>query len=430
MKTTPYWWEAAPLETNSTLEPIPASADVAIVGGGYAGLSAGLHLARAGRSVVVFDAEAPGFGGSSRSGGMVGHGHRLSYPGLKEKLGQAKAVAILKEGVASLDFVTGLIEREKIDADFERVGRFRGAFLPKDYEAMGREADLLRRECGIEAEMLTKSEQHREISTPGYFGGMVMQRHGGLHPAKFHRGLLAVARAAGVRVVGHTPVDAVRRNGEEFTLRTARGTINVRDCVMATNGYTQKPLLGLARRVVSMPSFIIATAPIGANRVRSLMPNLRMMTETGDRHLYYRPSPDGTRVIMGGRAALHPIPPDAHARRLRSRLLSVFPDLADTPIDFAWSGHIAFTRSDLPAIGQRDGIWYALGCNGSGVALMPYLGMKIARRILGDKEGATAYDDLPFKAVPFYDGTPWFNPGFTYYYRAKEWLVTRTGAPT
>jgi glycine/D-amino acid oxidase-like deaminating enzyme len=420
--TDPYWWVAAPREERSG-EPVPPAADVAIVGAGYAGLSAACVLARAGRSVVVLDAEAPGFGGSSRSGGMVGHGHRLSYAALKARYGQAKAVALIKEGSASLDFVAGLIEQEGIDARFKRVGRFRGALKAADYDTLGREADLLRREAGVAVEVIPKTEQHREIVTPAYHGGQLFPEHGGLHPALFHQGLLAVVRKAGVPVIGFTPVEHISSDSDGKLVRTARGSVRARDVIVATNGYTGKATLGLARRLVAMPSYLIATEPLGQNRVQSLVPNLRMLVETGDRHLYYRPSPDGTRILLGGRAALHPIPLERAAGILARRLASVFPDLAGVGIAHAWTGNIAFTRSDLPAIGARGGLWYALGCNGSGVALMPYLGRKLALRVLGDPEGATAYDDIPFKAVPLYDGTPWFRPLLSYYYRAKERLA-------
>lgn len=422
-KTDPYWWVAAPREPEPPeQEPVPVSVDVAIVGAGYAGLSAALVLARAGRSVVVLDAGPPGYGGSSRSGGMVGHGHRRSYPALKETYGQAKAVALMKEGIASLDFAADLIAREGIDARFKRMGRFRGALKAADYEAFGREADLLRREVGLEAEMIPKAEQHREIVTPAYYGGMLFPTHGGLHPAMFHLGLLAVARKAGARVIGYTPVEGIGRDGDAAIVRTARGTIRARDVIATTNGYTGKATLGLARRVVAIPSYLIATETLGENRVKSLIPNMRMLVESGDRHLYYRPSPDGTRIVLGGRAALHPIPLERSAAVLAQRLASVFPELAGVGIEHAWTGNVAFTRTDLPSIGRRDGIWYALGCNGSGVAMMPYLGAKLALKVLGKAEGATAYDEIAFKAVPFYDGTPWFRPLLTTYYRAKERL--------
>ena len=140
LKQTPLWWETAPRERDSGIT-LPRSADIVIIGAGYTGLSCALALARAGRSVIVIDSSAPGFGASSRSGGMVGHGHRLSYAKLEARYGTPKARAILREGVAAFDFTIGLIERERIDAKFARVGRFRGCATASDYEASAREAE-------------------------------------------------------------------------------------------------------------------------------------------------------------------------------------------------------------------------------------------------------------------------------------------------
>ena len=451
LNTSPYWWESAPLEpASTTFDAVPKRADVAIIGAGYAGLMAALTLARAGRSVVVLDAKEPGFGGSTRSGGMVGHGHRLSYPALKARLGQAKAVQILQEGIASLNFCSDLIATERLEAQFSRVGRFRGAWLPGDYEVMGREADQLQREVGLDVHLVPRSEQQKEIATDCYHGGLLFPSHGGLHPAHFHRALLARAREAGAVVIANTPVTSVRQcrgvsphgagpigagrgpygagqlgASRAFTVTTTRGEIAAADVIATTNGYTGRATLGLARRLVPMPSYLIATEELGIDRVKAAIPNSRMIVETGSKHLYFRPSPDGQRIVLGGRAALHHIPLTDAAQRLKRELQRLLPQLGDFGVSHCWSGQIAFTRSDLPAIGQtrsgqHAGMWYALGCNGSGVALMPYLGHKLALRILGRPDAATAYDDVPFKAVPLYDGTPWFQPALTYWWRAKD----------
>jgi gamma-glutamylputrescine oxidase len=425
MKHDPFWWDAAARARQpaaETLAALPARADVVVVGAGYAGLSAALTLARAGRSVVVCEAGPPGFGASSRSGGMIGHGHRLSYSKLIEVHGPHKAKALIAEGMASLAFAKALIADEAIDARLRPVGRLRGAWTQGDYATMAREAELLSRDLGLPVDVVQKADMRREIATDSYQGGLIFHSHAGLHPALFHQGLLDVALKAGVTVCGFTPVTSISGDAGQRRVETARGTMMAGEVIVATNGHTGKVTPQLAKRLVPMPSFLIATEEIGENRVTDIIPNGRMMVETREKHLYYRPSPDGKRIILGGRAALHPINLDEAAMRLRAELVALFPGLSDVAVSHAWTGNVAMTRSDLPGIGQRDGLWYAMGCNGSGVALMPYLGHKLALKMLGRPEGATAFDDIPFTALPFYDGRPWFLPLMTAWYRGRDWL--------
>jgi len=417
----PYWWDAAPLESQANVA-LPTECDVAIIGGGYTGLSAALTLVRAGRSVVVLEALVPGEGASTRSGGMIGHGHRLSYTKLIERFGAQKAKDLVREGMASLDFAKALIVDEAIDAALQVVGRMRGAWTEADFATMARDAEALKRDLDMPIDVLSKADVRREIAADCYQGGLLFRAHGGVHPAMFHRGLLARARAAGALIAALAPVTAIRHEANRFTVVTARGSIVAAAVVVTTNGYTGRATPAFARRLVAIPSFMIATEPIGQDRVRSLIPNGRMLVETRDKHLYYRPSPDGTRVVIGGRAALHPIQLDDAANWLMKELRAIFPALDNTRVSHVWAGNVAMTRSDLPGIGRRDGLWYALGCNGSGVALMPYLGHKVALKVLGRPEGKTAFDDIPLTAVPFYNGTAWFRPLMTWWFRARDRL--------
>ena len=419
MKQDPYWWDAAPREAPVDVA-LPARCDVAIVGAGYAGLSAALTLARAGRSVVVLDAGAPGFGASSRSGGMIGHGHRLSYTKLIDKYGAARAKALVAEGMASLQFLADLIASERIDAGLQLCGRVRGAWTQGDFDAIARDAEALRRDLGMPIDVLTKAEIRNEVATDLYQGGLLFRAHGGVHPALLQQGLLAKAREAGATVAGYVPVTRVAKESTGFTVSTTRAPLRAAQVVITTNGYTGRPTPDLARRLVAIPSFLIATEELGEARVRELIPKARMMVETRDKHLYYRPSPDRKRIVIGGRAALHPIALDRAADWLSKELRGIFPSLAGTHVSHVWTGNVAMTRSDLPGIGQREGLWYALGCNGSGVALMPYLGHKVAAKILGRDDARTAFDDIPFTAVPFYNGNAWFRPIMTWWFRARD----------
>jgi len=417
----PYWWDAAPRESPIDVA-LPKHCDVAIIGAGYAGLAAALTLARAGRSVVVLESAAPGQGASSRSGGMIGHGHRLSYTKLIERYGADKAMDLVREGMASLQFLKDLITDETIDARLQLCGRVRGAWTQSDLAAMAHDAEALRRDLQMPVDVLTRADVRNEVATDFYRGGLLFRAHGAVQPALFQQGLLGRTRAAGAVVAGYTAVTALRRQTSGFVLETARSRLEAAEVVATTNGYTGRATPALARRLVAIPSFLIATEPLGESRVRGLIPNGRMIVETRDKHLYYRPSPDGARIVIGGRAALHPIALDQAAGWLMKELRAIFPSLADARVSHVWTGNVAMTRSDLPGIGRRDGVWYALGCNGSGVALMPYLGHKVALKVLGQREGRTAFDDMPFRAVPFYNGTAWFRPLMTWWFRARDKL--------
>ena len=417
----PWWWEAAPPVSQGEA-PLPATADVAIVGTGFTGLSAALTAARAGRSVAVLEAGEPGSGASTRNGGMVGSGHKAAYGQLSRRYGKQAALDFLGVGIAALEFTAGLIEREGIDCHFTRSGRFRVACRPAHYETMARETDLLSREIGLEAEMVPRAEQGREVATDAYHGGCLYPRHGSLHPALFHRGLLERAEGAGARVFARTPVTGMRRDGKRLALRTPRGTLTANDVIIATNGYTGGLTPGLRRRVIPIPSFIIATEELPPERIRALIPGGRMIVETRAAHCYYRASPDGRRLLFGGRAALHPIDLRLGAKRLHGLMSALFPQMAGAAVTHSWTGFVAYTRDRLPHLGTLDGVHYAMGYSGSGVAMAPYLGHKTALKALGSDAGRTPLDDARFAAFPLYSGRPWFLPLANLWFRAMDGL--------
>ncbi len=400
---------------------LPARCDVAIVGAGFTGLSAALALARAGRDVLVLDAGDPGFGASSRNGGMIGSGHRVGFAALTQRYGETNARAIVEEGLASLEFTVDLIEREQIRCHFVRCGRFRGAWTPAAYEAYAREAEFMGKEFGVEADVVTRAEQHKEIATEAYHGGVVLHRHGGLHPALLHQGLLERARSAGATVRGQRPVGGIARENNGFRLTTTDGDVSATEVIVATNGYTGTESPDFRRRLVPVPSFIIATEELGEARVKELIPGARMIVESRARHCYYRPSPDGKRLLFGGRAALTPLDPRRGAAILHRLMIDIFPELADVGVTHSWSGFVAFSRDHLPHVGVRDGVHYALGYSGSGVAMAPYLGWKAAQKVLGRPEGESPFDATDFAPIPLRWGLPLGLRALGAWHRFKDW---------
>jgi glycine/D-amino acid oxidase-like deaminating enzyme len=424
-RTTPFWWEAAPVRPLPEKSP-PATVDVAIIGAGYAGLSAALHLARAGRSVVCLDKMNPGEGASSRNGGITSGNIRLDHATLVRRFGEPRAMAIEAEGKKAREFLYHLLATENIACDFSLSGRFSGALGPDDYESLARTAEKLEKKLGIEAYAVPQSEQRNYLGTDFYRGGSVRMDIGGLQPAKFHAELLRVALEAGVEVRSGAAVTAVEKTGSGFQVTTEAGRISARQVLACTNGYTDNSDRWLRRRMVPIRSRIIATEELPEGLMATLMPKLMMCSETRNLGFYYRPSPDNKRILFGGRdgsTSGEPIEPTLHLKR---NLIEIFPELKDVTLTHSWFGHVAMHRDMIPRIFERDGVVYATGFCGSGVVWAPWIGTQAARKLLGDKDvEPSAFDFRPPSAVPFYTGKPWFMPGVMAWYRHLDRKLMR-----
>ncbi len=407
--TAPYWWDAAPPQTLPRAEVLPAC-DVAIVGAGYTGLSAAITLARAGRSVQVFDKQRPGEGASTRNGGITSGNLRPTTAQLERRFGPERAEAIQAEAQTAREDLYRFIAEEKIECDFKLVGRFLGAATPETYEAQAREAERLARTLGIEAYAVPRAEQRSILGTDYYYGGSVRMDIGGIHPAKLHAGMLRLALAAGVLVHGETAVLGVVPDGDSFSVRTARGSTAARHVITGSNGYTDESDKWLRRRLVPVRSRIIATAPLSPNLMGVLMPQRMMISDSRQNHYYYRPSPDGTRILFGGRDGTIEGDPQWPTAALQKTLVGLFPELRGTDITHSWFGHVAMNRDMVPRIFSRGGIRYAAGYCGSGTVWARWAGQKAAWQIMGDDAGTSALDFRPPAAVPLFNGKPWFMP--------------------
>ena len=408
-QTQPYWWEAAPPPTlpRSAIAP---RCDVVIVGAGYTGLSAALTLARAGRSVQVFDKMRPGEGASTRNGGIASGNLRPGFQAMVKTFGEARAKAIQLEAKAAREDLIEFIAREQIDCDFKLTGRFSGASNSGDYEGLAREAEVLSKQLGVEAYAVPRTEQRSVLGTDFYHGGMVRADIGGLHPAKLHAGMLRVALEAGAVVHGETAVLGVRAQAGGFEVATDRGSVGCGHVITGTNGYADRSDKWLRRRLVPVRSRIIATAPLSDNLMRQLMPRGVMCSETRKLHYYYRPSPDGCRILFGGRDGTIAGDPAWPTRSLQRALIDIFPVLEGVDITHTWYGHVAMNRDMIPRIFSKDGVRYAAGYCGSGVVWARWAGQKAAQQVLGLPGATSALDFRPPAAVPLFNGTAWFMP--------------------
>lgn len=426
-KDAPYWWEAAPPSTAAVPAP-PERVDVAIVGAGYCGLSAALELRRQGISVLVMDAARIGHAASSLNGGMVAGNLKLGHAELARAIGAERATAMLAESARCLPFLEDLLAREAIACDYRRTGRFVGAHSPSVYAGLERRVETTRKLTGADAWLVPREQQREEIDTDYYYGGMVAAASGGLHPARYHRGLADAARRAGAVIVEETPVEAITHSAGGFAVRTARGVVQAREVVVATNGYTGTALSWLRRRLIPLNSYIIATEPLPPETTRRLIPRGRMIVDTYRVLSYYRLSPDGTRVLYGGRASFRRATARQAAPQLHAMMVDVWPELARARITHAWTGYVAFTFDHVPHMGVHEGVHYAAGCQGSGVGMATYLGYQTALKIAGKATAPCAFDGLPFPTRPTYTGDPWFLPIVGSYYRFRDWLERRLAA--
>lgn len=420
----PYWWDAAPPERSDDVE-LPKEVDVAVVGAGYCGLCAAIELAENGRSVAVLEAAELGAGASTRNGGMVTGGQKLVVSGALSRREAELAGRMLEDARESLAMLEARVSRYKLDADYRRCGRVILAYTRRHYRRLELWAQLLREHTAATVSLIARDTLQEEIGGNYYHGGLLIEDYGGLHPAKYHRSLRQLAKQVGASLHSHAPVRSVSGGRGAFLVRTDKGSLRARDVFVATNGYTDSLLPFLQRRVVPVRSYVIATEPLPPELMDKLAPQRRMFSDTRLDLYYFRPSPDGTRIVFGTRPGIHEVGEEAAARRLHAFLTEIWPDLSDYRVSRAWTGFVGMSFDKLPHMGEQEGIHYAVGCNGSGVAMMSYLGYSSARKLLAKQNRPNAFESISFPSSPLYQGEPWFLPWISGYYRLRDAVERR-----
>ncbi len=424
-----YWLTTAEFPAVHASRPLPEVVDVAVIGAGFTGLSAARTLAKRGANVAVLEHETTGWGASSRNGGMVLTGMKLGVNQLISMYGRERAQRMYAASIASLDCVEQIIRDEGIECDFSRCGHLEVACKRKHFDDYARQAEVIAREFNHTLRVVQKPELSAEIGSTIYHGGMVDEISAGLNPARYVAGLAHAAMKAGAQICEHTRVEHLEREMRQgqagWRVVTSRGALWAHDVFVGTSGYTSKATPALQKKLIPIGSFIIATEVLPEALASELSPRNRMIYDSKNYLYYYRLTPD-RRMLFGGRAAFFP-ENDRTVRRsaeiLRRGMIDVYPQLRDTKIDYAWGGTLDFAFDIVPHAGQIDGMYYAVGYAGHGVAMATYQGQKIAELIAGEKP-ENPFVGIPFPGAPLglYNGRPWFLPFAGAWYKFLDWV--------
>jgi glycine/D-amino acid oxidase-like deaminating enzyme len=429
VKEQNYWLTTVEMSTTDLSCTLPEIVDVAVIGAGFTGLSAARTLAKKGVSVAVLEAETIGWGASSRNGGMVLTGMKLGVNKLISMYGRERTQRMYAASLASIDCVEQIVRDENIACNFSRCGHLEVACKQAHFDDYARQVEVIRREFNHELKIVPRGELRSEIGSDIYYGGMVDETSVGVNPARYVAGLGAAAIRAGAGVFEQTRALKIERESRQgkpgWKVTTSRGAIWAKNVFVGTSGYTGAATPALRKKIIPIGSYIIATEVLPEALARELSPRDRMIYDSKNYIYYYRLTPDN-RMLFGGRAAF--FPETGHSIRksgeiLRRGMIEVYPQLRNTKVEFVWGGTLDFAFDIMPHAGQIDGIHYALGYAGHGVAMATYQGHLMALQVAGESP-ENPFDGIPFPSAPLglYNGKPWFLPFAGAYYKFLDWV--------
>lgn len=409
---------------------LPGKVDVAIVGGGFTGLSAALALARKGARVVVLEAGptiAPE--ASGRNGGHVNNGLAVDYADVAAKVGVEKARDWYHAYDDAVNTVARLVQQESIDCDFLRHGKLKLATRPHQMDALQRSAERLVADgVDTDVEILSAERVRAEVQSERFHGGLLYKRSAQMHMGRFAHGLAHAAERQGATICTNTCVNRLERvQGQVHRLHTAQGTVTAQQVLLAT-GASRHGSYGsfgwLRRRIVPIGSFIVVTEPLGAERAQALLRERRTYTTIANIHHYFRLTADH-RLVFGGRARFAISSPQSDAASgeiLRAGLAETFPQLGPVRLDYCWGGLVDMTQDRLPQAGERDGLFYSMGYSGHGTQMSVHMGERMAEVMAGNA-AANPWQGRHWPAIPGHFGPPWFLPAVGLYFRLKDRLA-------
>lgn len=390
------------------------TADICVVGGGFTGISAALHLAERGYDVVLVEAERVGWGASGRNGGQICTGFSKGMEPIEEKLGTEAARACWAVAEEAKAEIRDRVSRHNINCAL-KWGYLHVANKPSRMAGLKRYQESLAKYGYEDTKLLDRFALAERLKSPAYHGALWEGGAGHFHPLNYALGLAEAAAAAGVRIFERSPVERVA-TGPNPAAYTAEGVVRPKHLVLAGNAYLGSVSRPLYRRIMPVASYVLATEPLGEDGARATLPGDDAVSDTNFVVDYFRLSED-RRMLFGGRASYSQVRPRDLFGFMRPRLLKVFPQLSGARLDYCWEGNIGITVDRMPDIGRLEGdVWYAQGYSGQGVALAGIYGKIIAEAIAGHAE---RFDLMSrFRHPPFPGGrfrTPVLALGMLWY---------------
>jgi glycine/D-amino acid oxidase-like deaminating enzyme len=422
MKTTPFWTDDYPRPSDLPVAAeLPTETDVAIIGGGYTGLSAARTLAKGGTSVVVLERETIGWGASSRNAGITSSGLKAGMTTIFKRYGKEHGLKFWQASLDMLELIKELDKKEGIDFDWYQNGDLGLAFKASHYDNMLTRAKWYKNNLGEELEVVPRSKLRAEIGSDFFHGGAIDKHGASLHPAKLVFGLAEVAARYGALLFEEAGVFKIEKEAHGFTLHTIKGVLKAKEVLVATNGYTDQLVPKINSKTFPVGSYSIVTEPLSKELQNEISPKDHVFYDSKWFLNYFRLTPDG-RLLWGGRNNLSTtLDLQESANTLRAEMVRAFPQLVDTPITHTWTGQLGLTFDLMPNIGVEDGIHYAFGYGGHGLHTALYCGREIAWLING-KIQSSPFMEIPHQTYFFYRDKPWFLPYAVAYYRFRDWI--------
>lgn len=424
MKLESYWLDTMPGFTKGAQGSASGHYDVAIVGGGFTGLSAAIELAKQGLSVVLFEADRMIGEASGRNGGQCNAGLAHDYASLAQRIGTDKARAFYHSYMAAVDTVAQFVTEEGIDCDFTRNGRLKLAAKPAHYDKLSRAHEILVNEVDPNVVMLNADQVRDELGSGQFYGGILQTTSAQMHMGKFGLGLAEAAVKYGATLYESAAVTGIDRlAGDRYQVTCSRGTVVADKVFLATGSSAKGPFSYFRRRLVSVGSFIVVTEPLSPDLLSRLLIERRSYVTSKNIGNYFRVTPDN-RLLFGGRARFamsNSRSDEKSGHILRASMAEVFPELSRVRIDYCWGGMVDMTADRLPRAGQNDGMYYSLGYSGHGVQMSTHMGKVMAQVMMGN-EMANPWRELDWPPVPGHFGKPWFLPFVGAYYRFQDFI--------